>query len=68
VLKDNHSHIISALDSSAPFFTLLIAYFLLNEKVNVFGILGTILIVLGVVCISYNDADINMSEMFIVRK
>jgi drug/metabolite transporter (DMT)-like permease len=68
VLKDNHSHVISALDSSAPFFTLILAYLLLKEKINIFGVLGTILIVLGVICISYNDTDMNISEMFMVRR
>jgi hypothetical protein len=68
VLKDNHSHVISSLDSCAPFFTLIFAYLLLKEKINIFGILGTILIVLGVICISYNDADINIIDMFMVRR
>ena len=68
VLKDNHSHVISAVDSCAPFFTLIFAFLLLKEKINIFGILGTILIVLGVICISYNDTDMNISEMFIVRR
>jgi drug/metabolite transporter (DMT)-like permease len=66
VLTYNHSHIISSLDSIAPFFTLILAYILLNEKINIFGLLGTTLIVLGVICISYND--LNISETFMARR
>ena len=68
VLNNNNSHIIAALNSCAPFFTLLLAYFLLHEKVTMFGILGTVFIVLGVICISYNDIDISIYEMFLSRR
>jgi drug/metabolite transporter (DMT)-like permease len=68
VLKDNDSHIISALNSCAPFFTLLLALILLREKINIFGLLGTIFIVIGVIFISFNDHDINVTELFMLRR
>jgi len=68
VLKDNDSHIISALNSCAPFFTLILAFILLREKINIFGLLGTIFIVIGVIFISFNDHDINVTELFMLRR
>jgi drug/metabolite transporter (DMT)-like permease len=67
VLKDNESSIVIALESSTPFFTLIFAYLLLNEKINFNGIIGIILIILGVICISYNNMKINIFETFSLR-
>jgi drug/metabolite transporter (DMT)-like permease len=67
VLKENHSYIVSAIDSCAPLFTLLLAFFLLHEKINIFGILGTVFIVIGVIFISFNDADVNVTDVFMIR-
>jgi transporter family protein len=66
VLKSNNSSIVAALGSTSPLFTLLIAYFLMTEKVNSYGILGIIFIVVGVICISVNDKKVN--EFFINRQ
>jgi transporter family protein len=66
VLKSNNSSIVAALGSTSPLFTLLIAYFLMTEKVNSYGILGIIFIVMGVICISVNDRNLN--EFFINRQ
>jgi drug/metabolite transporter (DMT)-like permease len=57
VLKSHESSIVSALVFSSPIFTLLVAYFFLKEELSGFGILGILLIVLGVVCIAYNDGN-----------
>lgn len=55
VLKNHHSHIITALVYSAPFFTLLIAYFFLKEDINIYGLIGVLFIILGVIFIAFNN-------------
>lgn len=52
ILKNHDSHIITALTYSSPMFTLLIAYFILHEKVTLMSFLGVVLIVAGIMCIS----------------
>ena len=66
VLKSNNCSIVAALGSTSPLFTLLIAYCLMTERVNAYGILGIIFIVIGVICISINDKKVN--EFFINRQ
>jgi hypothetical protein len=39
----------------------------LKEKITVFGILGVILVVLGVVCISFNDTNFKLEEFIVIR-
>jgi uncharacterized membrane protein len=67
VLKDNKSSLITAIESCAPFFTLIIAYYFLNEKINFIGLIGIILIILGIICISCNDKKMTIFETFINR-
>lgn len=55
VLESHESSLVSALVYSSPIFTLLFAYFFMKEKINLLGVLGILLIVLGVVCIIFND-------------
>jgi drug/metabolite transporter (DMT)-like permease len=62
ILKDNNTSMVIALESISPLITLILAYYLLNEKINVNGIIGIILIILGVICICYNDVEINMYD------
>ena len=57
ILKDHASYVTSALIYSSPFFTLLIAYFFLNEHITLYGLIGAILIVTGVVFIAVNDVE-----------
>jgi len=59
VLSKNSSSIITALIYSCPAFTLIIAYFLLNEQVDKYGLLGIFLIVLGVFSISFSGEKIH---------
>jgi len=68
VLKGNSSSLVNALESSSPLITLILAYYLINEEVKPIGILGIVLIVLGVICISQNDKKINISEVFSNRE
>lgn len=55
VLKENASSLVSALISSCPIFTMMIAYFIFSEKIDYFGISGILFIVTGVILISYNN-------------
>jgi|LauGreDrversion4_1035100.scaffolds.fasta_scaffold283322_1 drug/metabolite transporter (DMT)-like permease len=54
VLKENSSSITSALIFSAPAFTLVLSYLFLKEKLSLYGLLGVISIILGVIFISQN--------------
>ena len=67
VLKYNNAHEVAAIEGIYPFFTLLLAYLFLKEKITVFGILGVILVVLGVVCISFNDTNFKLEEFIVIR-
>ena len=49
------SYIITALVSVSPLFTLILAYLFMKENITIHGVLGTILIVVGIMLISYND-------------
>lgn len=55
VLQKQDCYIISALINTSPLFTLILAYLLLKEKVRFYGILGIFLIVLGTICLAYNN-------------
>lgn len=55
LLQDNDSYIITALVSISPFFTLILAYLFTKEKITIYGVLGTIFIVFGILLISYNE-------------
>uniref|UniRef100_A0A6C0DCA0 EamA domain-containing protein n=1 Tax=viral metagenome TaxID=1070528 RepID=A0A6C0DCA0_9ZZZZ len=67
VLKYNNSHEAAAIEGIYPFFTLLLAYLFLKEKITAFGILGVILVVLGVICISMNDTNFKLEEFIAIR-
>ena len=55
VLHKHDSYIITALVYSSPFFTLFLAYFYLQEKVNYYGGIGVVLIIIGTFLIAIND-------------
>ena len=67
VLKYNNSHEVAAIEGIYPFFTLLLAYIFLKEKITAFGILGVIFVVLGVICISMNDTNYKLEEFIFIR-
>ena len=54
VLKYNEPSIVVAITFSCPLFTLLGAYFILNEKIHSYGLLGILSIVFGIILISLN--------------
>ena len=57
LLEGHDSYIITALVSISPFFTLILAYLFTKEKITLWGALGTVLIILGILMIAYNDKD-----------
>ena len=54
-MKKYKSHVVTALTYSSPFFTLILAYFILKEKVTWKSFLGVVFIVCGVLLIAYNQ-------------
>ena len=54
ILRGHTSSIVSALIFSGPAFTLVISYFILKEKLSLYGLLGILSIILGVTLISQN--------------
>jgi len=52
VLKDANASVVSPIIYTCPIFTLLLAYMFFNAEPNRYCILGVLLIVLGVLCIS----------------
>ena len=55
VLNKHDSYVITALIYSSPFFTLFLAYFYLKEKVNYYGGIGVVFIIIGTFLIAIND-------------
>lgn len=51
VLRHHASSVVTALVYSSPIFTLILAYLIINERINKLSILGILMIVLGVVLI-----------------
>lgn len=52
VLQKNSSYVVTALMYSSPVVTLVLAVGLLGEKMTVFNGLGTIFVLLGVLCLA----------------
>ena len=55
ILKNHESSIISALVYSSPVFTLIIAYIFFKERLDIYGISGIFLMILGVILVSNNN-------------
>ena len=64
ILKNHESSTISALIYSSPIFTLVFAYFFLNERINMIGIIGFLFIIAGVICIAMNNGTSKEFEYF----
>ena len=62
LLEGHDSYIITALVSISPFFTLVLAYFFTKEKITLWGLMGTVLIIAGILMISYNDTQYKIEE------
>lgn len=52
VLRESPSYVVSALIYSSPAFTVLIAYMFLDERISLIGLVGVMLIVAGIMCVS----------------
>ena len=55
VLKDHKSYVVSALIYVSPVFTLALAASVLREKVTAVGAVGVLLIVVGVILVSFKE-------------
>ena len=55
LLKDNDSHLVSAIAYSAPMFTLILAMLILKERPTLISIAGILLIIMGVWCIAFKN-------------
>ena len=64
LLKHNEPSVVIAITFSAPLFTLLGAYLILQEKMHIYGILGVLSIVLGIILISLNIIPILYGNYF----
>ncbi len=53
LINDHDSYVVSALVNSAPIFTVGLSYILLKENITKYGMLGVILIIVGVYCLSF---------------
>ena len=49
ILKKHEGYVISALVYSSPAFSLLLTYLFLRQKITIYGVIGVLLVVLGVV-------------------
>ena len=67
VLTHVDANIVSALDATAPFFTLIVAYAFLHEKINLYGVIGLVMIIIGVVLITLSDGDTVVYEYLTER-
>lgn len=57
ILQKHDSYIISALIYSSPFFTFILAYLFLKEKVTLYSFVGIIFIVCGVILLALNEKN-----------
>lgn len=56
LLHDNDRvHVWTAITYSAPMFTLLFVYLLLDDKITGWNVLGVILVVIGVILLAYDN-------------
>ena len=55
ILKDNETSIISALIYSSPIFTLIFSYLYFKERLDIYGISGSLAIIIGVILVSQNN-------------
>jgi drug/metabolite transporter (DMT)-like permease len=55
VLKDHSPPVVSSLIYAAPFFTLVFSYLFLKERLNMYGVAGIIVMVIGILLIMQNE-------------
>lgn len=52
VLHDHDSYIVTSLVYSVPVFTLLLAIVVLHEQVTILGVVGSVLMLAGILCVA----------------
>jgi uncharacterized membrane protein len=55
ILQNNNSYVVCALTYSSPIFTLIFAYLFFKEKVTLLGLFGVIFVVIGIICLAFNN-------------
>lgn len=55
VLKDHSPPVVSSLIYASPLFTLILSYLFLNERINMYGVSGVIVMVFGILLIMENE-------------
>ena len=55
LIQSNNTAIVTALSYSSPIFTVILSYFLLEEKMTLQTFLGIIMIYCGILIISFSD-------------
>ena len=55
LMKDHPSYLVIALTYTVPAFTLLWAFYILRERINIWGALGVIMIVVGALLTVANE-------------
>lgn len=55
VLHDHASYVVTSLVYSAPVFTLLLAIVVLRERVTVVGVVGSVLMLAGMLCVALSN-------------
>lgn len=58
IIKKHESYVVSALIYCSPIFTLLLAYFVLHERVTTIGTIGVAFIIAGVVLIGFHEHSV----------
>jgi len=58
ILKNHESGIVSSLISASPIFTVVFAYLFLKEQISMYGYVGILSVVIGVILINIDNKDI----------
>lgn len=53
LINDHDSYLVTALINSSPVFTVGLSYFILKEKITKHSIIGVLLIIAGVYCLTF---------------
>jgi drug/metabolite transporter (DMT)-like permease len=59
ILQKSTSYLIATLIYSSPIFTLIASFFLLKEKITLYGFAGILSIIIGVVLLALNEIYIH---------
>ena len=57
ILNHHESGLVSALISTAPIFTVIFAYLFLKEKLSIYGFMGIVFFILGLILINMDNTE-----------